>query len=79
MTDSFLFYDLETWGTDPRRTRIAQFAAIRTDADLVELGEPIEFLGKGNGYYRYRVGGVEPNAVLPMMICSSGTTLAISS
>ena len=44
MTDSFLFYDLETWGTDPRRTRIAQFAAIRTDADLVELGEPIEFL-----------------------------------
>ena len=44
MSDSFLFYDLETWGTDPRRTRIAQFAAIRTDADLVELGEPIEFL-----------------------------------
>lgn len=44
MTDSFLFYDLETWGTDPRRTRIAQFAAIRTDAELVELGEPIEFL-----------------------------------
>src|SRR5690606_38999028 len=36
--------DLETWGTDPRRTRIAQFAAIRTDAELRELGEPIEFL-----------------------------------
>ncbi|HEY4529023.1 MAG TPA: exodeoxyribonuclease I [Luteimonas sp.] len=44
MSDSFLFYDLETWGTDPRRTRIAQFAAIRTDAALHELGEPIEFL-----------------------------------
>ncbi len=44
MSDSFLFYDLETWGTDPRRTRIAQFAAIRTDAGLRELGEPIEFL-----------------------------------
>ncbi|MBJ6984590.1 exodeoxyribonuclease I [Luteimonas sp. MC1750] len=44
MTDSFLFYDLETWGTDPRRTRIAQFAAIRTDTELRELGEPIEFL-----------------------------------
>ncbi|MBJ6977771.1 exodeoxyribonuclease I [Luteimonas sp. MC1782] len=44
MTDSFLFYDLETWGTDPRRTRIAQFAAIRTDTDLVEQGDPIEFL-----------------------------------
>src|SRR5690606_16576121 len=36
--------DLETWGTDPRRTRIAQFAAIRTDAELRELREPIEFL-----------------------------------
>ena len=44
MSDSFLFYDLETWGTDPRRTRIAQFAAIRTDAELRALGEPIEFL-----------------------------------
>ena len=44
MSQSFLFYDLETWGTDPRRTRIAQFAAIRTDAELRELGEPIEFL-----------------------------------
>ena len=44
MSDSFLFYDLETWGTDPRRTRIAQFAAIRTDAELHELGAPIEFL-----------------------------------
>ena len=44
MSGSFLFYDLETWGTDPRRTRIAQFAAIRTDAELNPLGEPIEFL-----------------------------------
>ena len=44
MSDSFLFYDLETWGTDPRRTRIAQFAAIRTGADLRQLGEPVEFM-----------------------------------
>src|SRR5690606_19492155 len=44
MSDSFHFYDLETWGTDPRRTRIAQFAAIRTDVELRELGEPIDFL-----------------------------------
>src|SRR5690606_26276396 len=28
MAASFLFYDLETFGTDPRRNRIAQFAAI---------------------------------------------------
>jgi exodeoxyribonuclease-1 len=43
MTPSFLFYDLETFGADPRRTRIAQFAAIRTDQALNEVDEPISF------------------------------------
>ena len=43
MAASFLFYDLETFGADPRRTRIAQFAAIRTDADLNPVDEPISF------------------------------------
>jgi exodeoxyribonuclease I len=41
MPASFLFYDLETCGADPRTSRIAQFAAIRTDADLNEIEEPI--------------------------------------
>ena len=41
MPDSFLWFDLETFGRDPRRTRIAQFAAQRTDADLNPVGEPI--------------------------------------
>ncbi|MEP6907489.1 MAG: exodeoxyribonuclease I [Pseudoxanthomonas sp.] len=43
MAASFLFYDLETFGSDPRRTRIAQFAAVRTDADLKIIDEPISF------------------------------------
>ena len=37
MPASFLFYDLETFGADPRMSRIAQFAAIRTDANLNEV------------------------------------------
>lgn len=41
MPASFLFYDLETFGADPRTSRIAQFAAIRTDHALVEIEEPI--------------------------------------
>ncbi|MDR1075854.1 MAG: exodeoxyribonuclease I [Xanthomonadaceae bacterium] len=41
MSDSFLFYDLETFGSDPRRTRIAQFAALRTDAELNPVEDPI--------------------------------------
>ncbi|HMT37222.1 MAG TPA: exodeoxyribonuclease I [Thermomonas sp.] len=43
MSASFLFYDLETFGADPRRTRIAQFAAIRTDEALEEIDDPISF------------------------------------
>ncbi len=41
MTHSFLWHDYETFGTDPRRARPAQFAAIRTDADLNAIGQPI--------------------------------------
>jgi len=43
MAASFLFYDLETFGRDPRRTRIAQFAAVRTDAELQIVDEPTSF------------------------------------
>ena len=46
MPASFLFYDLETFGADPRRTRVAQFAAIRTDAELNEIDEPISIFVK---------------------------------
>lgn len=38
---SFFWYDLETFGSDPRRTRIAQFAGLRTDDDLNPIGEPM--------------------------------------
>jgi exodeoxyribonuclease-1 len=41
VSGSFLWYDLETFGRDPRRTRIAQFAAMRTTTDLETVGEPI--------------------------------------
>jgi exodeoxyribonuclease-1 len=38
---TFLWHDYETFGVEPRRDRPAQFAALRTDADLNELGEPL--------------------------------------
>ncbi|MBS0456318.1 MAG: exodeoxyribonuclease I [Proteobacteria bacterium] len=38
---SFLWYDLETFGKDHLRSRIAQFAAQRTDGDLNPIGEPL--------------------------------------
>ncbi len=38
---SFYWHDYETWGADPSRDRASQFAGIRTDADLQEIGEPL--------------------------------------
>jgi exodeoxyribonuclease-1 len=38
---TFLWHDYETFGAQPRRDRPSQFAAIRTDAELNEIGEPI--------------------------------------
>jgi exodeoxyribonuclease-1 len=38
---TFLWHDYETFGATPRRDRPAQFAAIRTDAELNEIGDPI--------------------------------------
>ncbi|MEZ7829224.1 MAG: exodeoxyribonuclease I [Brachymonas denitrificans] len=44
MIPTFLWHDYETFGINPRSDRPAQFAAIRTDADLNEIGEPINIL-----------------------------------
>jgi len=38
---TFLWHDYETFGANTRRDRPAQFAAIRTDADLNEIGAPV--------------------------------------
>ena len=38
---TFLWHDYETFGANVRRDRPAQFAAIRTDANLNEIGTPI--------------------------------------
>ena len=38
---SIYWYDLETFGIDPRKDRIVQFAGIRTDEDLNIVGEPL--------------------------------------
>jgi exodeoxyribonuclease-1 len=38
---TFLWHDYETFGVVPRRDRPAQFAGVRTDAELNEIGEPL--------------------------------------
>ena len=41
MGHSFLWHDYETSGSDPRRDRPLQFAAVRTDEALRPIGEPV--------------------------------------
>jgi len=38
---TFLWHDYETFGLNTRRDRPAQFAGVRTDAELNEIGEPL--------------------------------------
>lgn len=39
---SLFWYDLETFGRDPARDRIGQFAGIRTDLAFNPIGEPVD-------------------------------------
>ncbi|MBK5966676.1 exodeoxyribonuclease I [Thiocystis minor] len=41
MSQTFYWHDYETWGADPRRDRACQFAGLRTDTDLNEVGDPL--------------------------------------
>jgi exodeoxyribonuclease I len=38
---TFFWYDLETTGTEPKWDRVVQFAGVRTDLDLNEIGDPV--------------------------------------
>lgn len=40
-TPSLYWYDLETFGIDPKRDRISQFAGLRTDLDLNYISDPL--------------------------------------
>jgi exodeoxyribonuclease-1 len=41
MANTIYWYDYETFGTDPRFDRLAQFAGLRTDEDLNIIGDPL--------------------------------------
>jgi exodeoxyribonuclease-1 len=48
MPKTFFFYDLETSGLSGRDDRIMQFAGIRTDMDLNQVGDPVNVLVRLN-------------------------------
>jgi exodeoxyribonuclease-1 len=65
MPPSLLWYDLETFGLDPRYDRIVQFAAVRTDDRFEQVGERLVLYCKpGSDYlpspYSCLVHGITP-------------------
>ena len=39
--ETIYWYDFETFGRNPARDRLAQFAGLRTDYDLNPVGKPL--------------------------------------
>lgn len=69
MAASILWYDLETFGLEPRHDRIAQFASLRTDESLEPMaGETVIYQRITNDYlpspYSCLVHGITPRETL---------------
>lgn len=76
MTDSFFFYDLETFGACPRRSRIAQFAAIRTDTSLEQIDDPVCFYVKPADDLLPSPGASMVTGITPQHACDHGVNEA---
>ncbi|MCE5256476.1 MAG: exodeoxyribonuclease I, partial [Spirochaetaceae bacterium] len=71
MSNSILWYDLETFGLNPQHDRIAQFACIRTDENLEEIDEPRKMYCKPTLDYlpapaACRVHGITPQTAFEL-------------
>lgn len=71
---SFFFYDLETSGLNPRYSRIMQFAGIRTDTDLKQIGEPINIMVKISDDILPDPGAVMVTGITPQQTLADGLT-----
>ncbi|HEY9054923.1 MAG TPA: exodeoxyribonuclease I [Rectinemataceae bacterium] len=65
MASSMLWYDLETFGLDPKHDRIAQFACLRTDEDLREIDEPLKLYCKPSLDYLPSPGACMVHGITP--------------
>ena len=74
MEQSFLWYDLETFGTNPFHDRIAQFAAVRTNLHFETVGQPIVLYCKPSNDYlpdpeACQITGISPLVCREQGIC----------
>lgn len=72
VTKTFFFYDLETSGLNPRSSRIMQFAGIRTDMNLKQIGEPINVFVKVSDDILPDPGAVMVTGITPQQTLTDG-------
>lgn len=72
--NTFFFYDLETSGLNPRQSRIMQFAGIRTDMDLKQIGEPLNVLVRLSDDVLPDPGAVMVTGITPQSTLADGLT-----
>jgi len=71
---TFFFYDLETSGLNPRFSRVMQFAGIRTDMNLKQIGEPINVFVKMTDDVLPDPGAVMVTGITPQQTLADGLT-----
>ena len=73
---TFFWYDLETSGTDPRTSRIMQFAGQRTTLSLEPIGEPVNMLIKMTPDILPDPDAIMITGITPQMTLADGVTEA---
>ena len=76
MAHTFFWHDYETFGAQPRYDRPAQFAGIRTDAELNEIGEPVMWFCRPTDDYLPDPQACLITGITPQMALQSGVTEA---
>jgi exodeoxyribonuclease-1 len=72
MSQSFYWYDYETWGINPKTTRPSQFAGLRTDLDFNTIGDPLVLFSKPTDDFLPEPDAVMVTGVSPQKALEEG-------
>lgn len=73
-TPSFYWFDYETFGTHPAWDRPCQFAGVRTDMNLVEVGEPLVIYCKQSMDYLPNPAACKVTGITPQLVNEQGVS-----
>ncbi len=73
-TPSLYWFDYETFGTHPAWDRPCQFAGVRTDMNLVEIGEPLVIYCQQSMDYLPHPAACKVTGITPQLVNEQGLT-----